>query len=82
MPGDWRCGQDDPVCHLSWSVVDGLGRRAQDSWTRRSLYRPTTLWISDGARTWNRAEPMKAVVAQLDQDDMVVIAPYVASRVP
>jgi cytochrome c553 len=35
-----------------------------------------------GARAGGRAELMKAVVAQLSQDDMVAIAAYVASRTP
>jgi len=35
-----------------------------------------------GARTSGMAQLMKAVVAQMDQDDMVAIAAYVASRTP
>ncbi len=68
------------ICH--GPTLTGLGDEPRIAghdpiYIVRQLYN-----FRNGARTGGRAELMKAVVAQLNQDDMIAIAAYVASRNP
>ena len=68
------------ICH--GQSLTGLGEVPRIA-GRSPLYIVRQLYnFQTGARAGGMAELMKAVVAQLNQDDMVAIAAYVAARAP
>jgi cytochrome c553 len=75
-PDVFACG----YCHLP----NGLGRPENSSLAGRSpSYVVRQLYdMQHGVRNGPWAELMKAVVAQLSEEDMVSIAAYMASRAP